>query len=331
MAVYRAWALATIGRRVVLLTRSNLLQQYHAQIAPDLSEAITVTTYHRWVRDFWRRHFPTDPPCTDEQGWLYDWTEIGRRCILHQVRSDTTLVVDEGQNLPNGFYRLCRILRVDVTVFADERQQIGDEESALSEICHLLDADMNRPALRCNRRSSREIALLAAEFQDPGDAEDPPGRSGGVPTVLSVTSLRDFMAEIARYFTAYPDRTIGIICRSTFALRDVQSRMTGLGLSELTQAYVHNDQYHNTFDFSTRPIRIVTTAGMKGLEFDSVFVPDLDAYSEDPTGVVARLRFSVLCTRAREDLYFAYRGPQEPAIIAGIPTSLLARSQLSGG
>lgn len=64
---------------------------------------------------------------------------------------------------------------------------------------------------------------------------------------------------------------------------------------------------------------------MKGLEFDSVFVPDLDAYTEDPTSVEARLRFLVLCTRAREDLHFAHRGPQQPAILSDIPESLLVR------
>ncbi|KOG89809.1 hypothetical protein ADK38_12215 [Streptomyces varsoviensis] len=64
---------------------------------------------------------------------------------------------------------------------------------------------------------------------------------------------------------------------------------------------------------------------MKGLEFDSVFVPDLDAYTEDATSVQARLRLLVLCTRAREDLHFAHRGAREPDILSEVPDSLLTR------
>jgi superfamily I DNA/RNA helicase len=133
------------------------------------------------------------------------------------------------------------------------------------------------------------------------------------------------MTEVHRHFNAYPDRTIGIICRSTYFLRGIQSELTRIGLAKHTQAYVSDDRYRDTIDFSTRPIRIVTTASMKGLEFDSVFVPDLDAYSEDPTSVEARLNFFVLCTRAREDLHFVYRGSQEPIILSNINESLLNR------
>ncbi|WP_116212670.1 DNA helicase [Streptomyces olivoreticuli] len=326
MAVYRAWALATVGRDVALFTRSNLLHQYLAQIGPDLTEALNVTTYHRWIRDFWRRRFRTDPPQTDEDGWLYDWIEMQRDCILQGVRSTAHLVIDEGQNLPVGFYRLCRTLGVDVTVCADENQRIGDDQSTVSEICRALATRADPLVLRENRRNSREIAMLASEFrEEAGDEIALPTRVGRTPTVLKIPSMEYLLTGVSRYFNAHPERSIGIICRSTQLLRDIQSRLTHLGLAKYTQAYAHDDQYRNAIDFSARPIRIVSAASMKGLEFDSVFVPDLDAYTEDPTSVDARLRFFVLCTRAREDLHFAHRGPEEPAILSSVPDSLLAR------
>lgn len=326
MAVYRAWALATAGRDVTLLTRSQLLHQYLAHVAPDLMEALHGTTYHRWIRGFWRGRFRSDPPHTDDEGWCYAWTDMQRDCVLREVRSNAHLVIDEGQNLPVGFYQLCRVLGVGVTVFADENQRIGDEESTVSEICRCLGVRADPLALRENRRNSREIAMLASEFRTEDWRETPvPTRAGGTPTVLKVPSLGYLLTGISRYFSAHPDRSIGIVCRSTRLLRDVQSGLTHLGLAKHTQAYVHDDPYRNAIDFSSRPIRIVSTASMKGLEFDSVFVPDLDAYTEDPTSVDARLRLFVLCTRAREDLHFAHRGPHEPAILSNIPKSLLAR------
>ncbi|MFC9649746.1 MULTISPECIES: DNA helicase [unclassified Streptomyces] len=326
MAVYRAWALAIAGRDVSLFTRSNLLHQYLAQMAPDLTEALNVTTYHRWIRNFWRRCFGVDPPRTDEDGWSYDWNEMQRDCILQRVESTAHLVIDEGQNLPVAFYQLCRILGVDITVCADENQRIGDEQSTVSEICRAVAMWGDPLVLRENRRNSREIAMLASEFHEgAGDEIALPRRIGPTPTLLRVPSLEYFLTGVSQYFSTYPRRSIGIICRSTHLLRDIQSKLTHLGLAKHTQAYAHDDRYRDTVDFSTRPIRIVSTASMKGLEFDSVFVPDLDSYADDPTSIDARLRFFVLCTRARHDLQFAFRGPQEPAILSSIPESLLAR------
>ncbi|TXC96129.1 AAA family ATPase [Streptomyces sp. ISID311] len=326
MAVYRAWALATAGREVTLFARSNLLRQYLAQAAPDLTETLTVTTFHRWVRAFWRARFQTAPPMTDEDGWSYDWFEMQRDCILHQVKSTAHLVIDEGQDLPVAFYDLCRILDIGVTVFADEEQRIGDDQSTLSEICRALAVRSDPLVLRENHRNSREIARLASEFHENGYGENrmsaPCGR---MPCVLRVPSLGHLLTGIHQYFIAQPERSIGIICRSTLLIRDIQSRLTQLGLAKCTQAYVHDDENRKRMEFSQNSIRIVSTASMKGLEFDSVFVPDLDTYTEDPSGVAARLRFFVLCTRAREDLHLVYRGPAEPAILSSIPESLLVR------
>ncbi|MGY1500501.1 AAA family ATPase [Streptomyces sp. QTS52] len=326
MAVYRAWALTVAGRDVALFTRSNLLHQYLAQIAPDLTEALNVTTYHRWIQDFWRRRFRTDPPQTGEDAWSYDWIGMQRDCIRQKVRSHAHLVIDEGQNLPVAFYQLCYILGVDVTVFADENQRIDDDESTLSEMRRFLAVPAAPVILRKNHRCSREIAILASEFRkETPKATSLPTRVGPTPTVLKVPSVKYLVARISQYFKVHPERNIGIICRSTSLLRDVQSELTRLGLAKYTQAYVHDDRFRDTINFSTRPIRVVTTASMKGLEFDSVFVPDLDAYTEDPTSLDAHLRFFVLCTRAREDLKFAYRGPEEPIILSNIPESLLVR------
>ncbi|MFF5589356.1 DEAD/DEAH box helicase [Streptomyces hygroscopicus] len=325
LAVYRAWVLATAGRKVTLFTRSNPLHQYLAQLAPDLTEDFKVTTYHRWIRDFWRGRFGADPPQTDDEGWCYDWIDMQRDCVLRGVRSTAHLVIDEGQNLPLGFYQLCRVLGLGVTVFADENQRIGDEESTLSEICRCLGVRADPLVLWENRRNSREIAMLASEFclKDWGKTPTPT-RVGRTPTVLKVPSLKYFLAGICQYFNAHPERSIGIVCRSTRLLRDVQSGLTHLGLAKHTQAYAYGDRYRNAVDFSM-PISIVSTGSMKGLEFDSVFVPDLDAYTEDPTSVDARLRLFVLCTRAREDLHFAHRSPCEPAILSRVPESLLTR------
>lgn len=327
MALYRAWALATAGRTVTVLTRANLLRQYLEQQAPDLMTDFGITTYHRWVGNFWRTRFATEAPTIDAEGWDYDWIGMQQDCIEREVRSNTHLVIDEGQNLPVTFYQWCRILGLGVTVFADHHERIDDGCSTVPEICRALSVHDDPLVLQLNHRNTRELAELAREFStETGVNLTLPGRTGPRPRVRRVSSLRHLLDEVSRYFKMYPARSIGIICRSTQLLREVQGELTRLGLARHTQAYVHDDHLRKTVDFSTRPIKVVSTASMKGLEFDSVYVPDLDAYTEDPTGAEARVQFFVLCTRSRGDLCFAYLGPDEPPILSTIGEPVLARN-----
>ncbi|WP_337824135.1 hypothetical protein [Amycolatopsis sp. A1MSW2902] len=327
-AVYRAWTLAVTGRDVVLITRFDLLRQYLSQLAPDLTAAVDITTYEWWVRNFWRERFETAPPRDDQDERGYDWIEMQRSCILRNMATTMHLVIDEGQNLPLGFYQLCQVLGVDVTVFADENQRISAEHSTLSEIRQTLAAEIEPLVLPNNHRNSREIALLANEFRtEPHTETVLPTRVGPTPVVIKVPSLDALATGVLQYFNAYQHRTIGIICRTTFLARSIQSKLTRVGLAAQTQAYVHNDPLRHAVDFSKGRIKIVSTASIKGLEFDSVFVPDLDSYDEDPTSIDARLRFLTICTRAREDLYLAHRAPREPAILSTVPASRLTRRE----
>ncbi|MEU8498003.1 hypothetical protein AB0C86_14940 [Streptomyces lavendulae] len=326
MAVYRTWALAAAGRDVVLVTRGNLLRQYIAQLAPELTDTIGITTWERWIAALWWARFRTDPPRCAEDNLSYDWFEMQRNCIVQSVGANTHLVIDEGQNLPLGFYQLCRILGVAVTAFADENQRIGHEQSTLSEMRRALAVAADPLILPANYRNSREIAMLASGFRIEDCKEIPlPERFGRTPVLMRIPSLDELATGISQYVNAHPGWTIGIICRSILMMRDIRGRLSALGLARRTQTYFHDSHQRNAIDFSTHPIKIVSTASMKGLEFDSVFVPDLDAYTEDPTSVDARLRFLVLCTRARKDIHFAHRDPEEPAILSGVPDSVLLR------
>ncbi|MGX9918994.1 hypothetical protein ACWIG4_03985 [Streptomyces sp. NPDC002248] len=326
MAIYRAWALTVVRRDVVMLTRSNLLHQYLAHLAPDLTEAVNITTYHRWIRNFWSRRFDTDPPVNDEDGWSYDWVGMQKSSIERGVRSNAHLVIDEAQNLPVSFYQWCRVLGVSVTAFGDEDQPIDDEQSSLSEVRRSLGIVDEPLVLRENRRSSRRIMALAAEFRGMAQKPTPlPQRSGPTPMIRRVADTEALLDEVAQCFRSHPEQSIGIICRSIKLLRDIQSGLTLRHLSKYTEAYVHNDRYRDTVAFAPHSICVMTTASMKGLEFDRVFVPDLDAYAGDPTGLEGILRMAVLCTRAREEISFAYRGPKEPQLLADVPHSLLLR------
>lgn len=327
MAVYRAWMQATAGRSTALITRSNLLSQYTAQFSHCISDGFRITTFHRWLSDFWNKNFQEEPPNDGADEWSYDWPRMHIACLRRQPESLESLVVDEGQNLPSQFYELCAILENHVTVFADGSRSVDERQTTLVDIERELDVDEETLLLRTNHRTSREIALLADLFQvdTTTDNGELPDRRGEVPHLMHCSSKRPFVTQLAQYIATRPACTIGVICRTTELQREIHRQLSGLGLHSSVQSYISEDINRRTVDFSTHRIHVVNITSMKGLEFDIVFVPDLDSYADDPTGAVARERFHVLCMRARQELHFVYHGNREPEIVAGIPTSMLGQ------
>lgn len=330
MTFYRAWMLNTIGCNVVVMTYSNLLHQYSAYAAADLAGDVRMTTFHRWLRRFWTEQFGSRPPEGAEGEWSYDWDAMLHTLSTTRLRPGAIphLVIDEGQELPRAFYLMCRMMGANATVFAGDNPYVGERQSTLDEIRILLGSGIEALRLTGNHRSSREISALSAHYGDDGRT-DPiaPTRSGKSPILLRMPSLKVFVAELARYAGAHPRLSIGVLCRSMRLQQTIQYELARRGRESMVQVYVSDDRNRSTVDFSRPGIRIVNVASMGGLEFDSVFVPDLEEYAEDPTTLEARIRFHILTSRARDELYLAYRGQHEPSIVANVPATVLERAR----
>ncbi|MFF3786552.1 hypothetical protein [Streptomyces sp. NPDC001933] len=327
MAVYRAWMQATAGRPVTLITRSNLLSQYTAHSSHRLSEGFRVATFHRWLREFWNRNFQNEPPTDGTDEWSYNWPRMQIECLRHRPELPGDLVIDEGQNLPQQFYELCSILESHVTVFADGFRSLEGDQVTLADISKGLEVDADAISLRKNHRTTREIALLADHFRVNDDLVDasPPDRAGGIPHLMHCSSGRPFIVQLAQYISSRPECTVGIVCKTVELQREIHRQLAGQGLESSVQSYISGDRNRSTVDFASRRIHIVNAVSMKGLEFDIVFVPDLDSYVDDHTGAAARERFHVLCMRARQELNLVHYGAREPEIVADVPTYLLGR------
>ncbi|WP_406106413.1 AAA family ATPase [Streptomyces sp. NBC_01003] len=326
-AVYRAWALATVGRPTALVTHSNLLSQHTAHASARLGEGIRVTTFHRWLRTFWNDNFACDPPSDGSGEWSYDWESMRDECLDRPPRRIDDLVIDEGQELPPGFYRLCRFLPNQITVFADESLGIGEEQTGLDAIDRALKTMDGVITLPVNLRTTREIALLANTFHvGPASALGaPPERSGERPVLLQCPHEPAFLAQLAQFITAHQDRTIGIVCRSTQLQREIHRDLALHGLATSVESYVSGDINRSVVDFSSHRVHVIHAASMKGMEFDILFVPDLDAYAEDPSSASTRSQFHVLCTRARDELFLIHYAQHPPEIVDEIAPHLLER------
>ncbi|MFF5531965.1 AAA family ATPase [Streptomyces cinerochromogenes] len=320
LATQHASLLALTGVRVHLLTRSNLLRQTLA-----VHGGVEVGTVHAWIHA-WHRARTGEPAPRADVDW-FDWPELFALAAVEEGGDPFALVVDEGQDLPRSFYRLCRLLGVPVTVFADECQRITDTQSTLDEISSAL-GDCARHQLTHQHRTTRPVAALAAHFHT-GDTPPPlPSRKGPVPRLRRYADQRALVAQLVAHAERHPQRTIGVILHTTRQQLSLHEHLERTAPRLRSQVYVSAaaEGRHRTLDLRRPGIRIISRASAKGLEFDSVFVPDVHTDSGDPAAAALRMTYYVLLTRAREEVHLGYEGDREPPPVAGVPEGLLLRA-----
>jgi superfamily I DNA/RNA helicase len=327
MALYRAEALTIDDRNPAILMFNNVLKQYTQLHARRLGVSGNVETFHRWMAGFWRRTYGCAPPKLGSDEWAYDWPEIATK-FMHappERAQLADLLVDEGQDMSVGFYRIVRWICTNITVFADENQQLRDDNTTLREIERSI-AAIEHLVLQRNYRNSREIAKLASWFYSGTSTGIPelPQRSWQPgPRLQAHPSLNDFVESVSRYASTHSNRRIGIAAPTSRIQMKLFNRLTHRSVP--TQTYIWNDPEHRSLDFSVPGVKIISYMSLKGLEFDTLFVPELQLVSQDVTSASIRMRFYVVTSRARNELYMSYTGDVEPPLVADVPDDLLVR------
>lgn len=322
LAAHRAVHLALTGRPTVLLTRSNLLRQLLHATLDGLTvpgAAIDALTAHGWIaRRFGRGAVGT------ADGW-FDWTELTGLAAATIDASETTvtphLVVDEGQDLPPGFYRMARLSAVSITVFADECQRLTETNSTLNEIASALGHSTSRVEIGGNHRNTREIASLAEHFRVGGTRPNIPVRSGTLPAIRRYSGPKDLADDIAGMALRVPQQRIGVIVNSLRTAADLMRRLERANLASEPQLYSSAAQSGRYRDLDlTRPgVVLVHRASAKGLDFDTVVVADAETDSAaDPTEASLRMAYYVMITRARQRLILGWQGARLPRHLEGL-------------
>ncbi len=138
--------------------------------------------------------------------------------------------------------------------------------------------------------------------------------------------MYEFVDYVVRYSKTWSDHTIGIACPSKAAQKQVLNRLIGKELPHKPLAYMSDEPTHRALDFDSPGIKIVHYRSVKGLEFDTVFAPELQQISKDPTSAELRMTMYVVASRARRVLELSFTGDgPEPSIVAPIAHDLLDR------
>jgi DNA helicase IV len=320
MALYRAQVLTFDDRDPQLLMFSNVLQQYTAGAAAEVDIAGNVTTFHKWFWNFWKTNFGTTPPTLAGNTFSVDWEEAPVKFLAKppEVGGLTDLIVDEGQDLPLGFYRIARFVAKNITVFADENQQLWDENTTLKEIQTAIGAKEHLE-LKRNYRNTGEIAAVAASYYvgTPTGIPDPPQRRGERPTLRRFETTDDFVDLVARYASGRTNLNIGVACPDSATQRRLLRLLEGRGLPVPVQAYISQDRARRVLDFDKPAVTLVHYRSLKGLEFDTLFVPELQRASSDDSSAAIRMMFYVVTSRARDELHLSWSGVGDvPPIVA---------------
>jgi superfamily I DNA/RNA helicase len=324
MALYRAQMLTKKNEHVQLLMYSRLLSQYTETAIKELGIDGVVKPFFSWFYTFYRTLYRNKPPQLEP--WVYDW-----EAILSTVNADPPppqslpyLLVDEGQDLPEFFYPVARHLAQHLTVFADENQRLMEQNSTLDAI-QTLAGITERFELRRNYRNTREIAMLAANFCTglSTGVPDLPDRSGEKPKLVHTDSLHAAVEYIARFERNHSDLEVGVLTPTRKLQSKFVNRLAGKTRNPVQFYEGGKGAGAARLDFEVPGIKVVNFPSAKGLEFDAVFIPELQELKDDPYSAEFKMKFYVLISRAREELYLMYSGDGEPSVLSAFPPDLV--------
>ena len=274
-----------------------------------------------------------------------DWTRVDE--IIRSLPNGNQpprlfLVLDEGQDMPPGFYSALVGLGFEhFFVVADQNQQITEGNSSRNEIQDCLAIETDQVIeLRQNYRNQYQVARLAREFYtgDPASPppELPPPAPGQVPLLYCYEEGKlDAVAQgVLRLADRDPRQLIGVIApnnrvreRYLEALRSVEATLDN---PPPTIRTYHMDE-RGEVAFDEGGILVINAQACKGLEFDTVALADIDEHyvrRGDPD--VARRLFYVMVARARERVFLFMKQGEGREIEKILPTDqdVLRRREL---
>ncbi len=333
LAVQRARSAVQDGdvSSVAVVTFNRMLRRLLNLIREDGAEGSLVDgggdpdvfTMHSFVSRDYRRRTGSLPPNVRHDQYAYDWDAMSEvlRENGHASPDREHLVVDEGQDLPEGFFgHAARHVSKMMTVFADDDQAVGDRRTTLEQIKKA--AGLPDPIiLTRNHRNTPEIARLAEHFHDGrlpvATVLRPP--SGQPPRLVLSRDLESTAAFVSNWCKTRGG-SVGVIVNRNPTGSDFCSRLSRI-LPSNSRVDMYESSRRNDDEISLLApgVTVLNKESAKGQEFDTVFVLELDDFIPCTTEAERRAMY-MMCTRARDNLFLVY-GPHDlaPAAAVALP------------
>ena len=322
----------------LFLVYNRLLHQASCQLFPEnrnngVTNAFTdlrIETWDSWFRnkveELCARPCPLLPPKSPGGYKGIDWTGV-EALIEGAPPPDLPLgypflIIDEGQDMPPQFYGALLDLGFEnIFVVADQNQQINpDRNSSIQQIEDALGID-HKAVIRLgeNYRNSFPVARLARHFypEDPAappPALPPPSKSAKTPRLVEygTTDGPEFGRIVRRILITAdrdPKRLIGIFAASNEIRTKYINALTATRVQlehphpkiQTYSAAENNYRIGPALAFNEGGIMVINANSCKGLEFDIVFIADINGFPCYQRILVEKRRlFYVMTARAKE-------------------------------
>ena len=324
LAVHRARSAAQAGRPrlVAIVTFNRMLRRLLRLMNAD--HDVNAYTMHSFVGDHYRgRTNSSEVPTFPDDWHKYDWEKILDTLSEHPRSSPNRqhLLVDEGQDLPESFFRYAsrHVSRV-LHVFADEDQAIRGDRCTLEQIKNA--ASLPDPViLTRNHRNTPEIARLAEHFHGGRLPAATVLRSSSaeIPRLVCSQSLEATVIRVSNWFRNRGG-SIGVIFAQKQLGRDLHAMLSRKLSNSRVDVYDSDLKNEDSIDVLASGVTILNKESVKGQEFDTVFVVELDRFIPFSNESERRAMY-MMCTRARDNLFLVH-GPADlsSAALAALPS-----------
>ena len=292
---------------VSLVTFNRMLRRLLVLLNKENSR-VDIRTMHTFVwRDYERRTRGRRPPSGAEQ-YSYNWNAMDTTLKRSKKKSFSRshLVVDEGQDLPQGFFKYASQHVSEVmTVFADEDQALGDKRTQLDEI--KVAAGLDDPIiLSKNHRNTPEISRLAEHFHSGGlpVAEVMREPTGELPRLIQAQGLNPAIELISNRLKNTGD-CIGVIVDRNNTGDTIYNGLRKRLPKDKVNIYKNYQKNENSINVIEPGVTVLNKASVKGQEFDAVYILELEKFIPCITDAQRRAMY-MMCTRARNNLFLVY-------------------------
>tara|TARA_Y100000589_G_scaffold263877_1_gene254441 strand:- start:850 stop:2028 length:1179 start_codon:yes stop_codon:yes gene_type:complete len=320
VALLRVRKAVEANKRYRFLVFNHLLEASAMQLVGSDIQLVS-STWMRWIRERLQQYLEINLP-TKAGSKDLDWNQIRvdlkarKKNKRDPFNESHYLIIDEGQDMPKEFYFVVSSLGVkNFFVVADQNQAINKNNSSLQELKYLLIENKEQVMeLTENFRNSHQITKLAQHFHvdRASDRSIIPDRWARIPPILYTYKKDSFedkvIKMILRRYDRDPKLLIGVITPNKKVqdkyfktLESVSREMDRDNCDPIIQYY--RGDHRSEIDFSTGGILVVNAQACKGLEFDIVYLADIDQHIiRDDIKEEKQKLFYVMISRAKEEV-----------------------------
>ncbi|GAB4039855.1 3'-5' exonuclease [Spirosoma gilvum] len=302
VTLMRAERLANEGKEVAVFSYQNLLIASLKYIS---SDRIRVYGYYGWYAQKFRR-------------WASDDNAEQMILNLDKVKNIEEVLIDEGQDFEEKIYRALKTKCDRLFVGADTIQKVHTYGMSSDEIEDELNKTKSVRLFRLehNYRNTFETYNFARNFvpdaervNNPVILSQMPKGNGQKPIIYQVLEKEEKWKIIKRELDEASTKNVAILVYSQNEVNFYYDKVLELGF---TCSKYHN-RHQQTVNIEN--ILITTYKSAKGLEFQTVIMPDME------TALTPKYKtqehYYIGCTRAKENLILLFTGALFPAYMEG--------------